>query len=35
MTEATVILIETIQPTEYQDWLGNLSEEDAEYVLLH
>ena len=35
MTETVSILPEAVQLTEYQDWTGNLSEEDAEYILLH
>ena len=35
MLETTVNLTEKIQLTEYQDWVGKLSVEDAEYVLLH
>ena len=35
MTETVRILPEAVQLTEYQDWTGNLSEEDAEYILLH
>jgi 5-methylcytosine-specific restriction enzyme subunit McrC len=35
VTETADILTETVQLTEYQDWIGVLSEEDAEYILLH
>lgn len=35
MIEGAAILAETIELTEYQDWIGSLNEEDAEYILLH
>jgi 5-methylcytosine-specific restriction enzyme subunit McrC len=35
VTETADIVTEVVQLTEYQDWIGNLSGEDAEYILLH
>ena len=35
MTRTAAILTDTIRLTEYQNWLGDLSEEEAEYILLH
>jgi len=35
VTETADIVTEVVHLTEYQDWIGKLSEEDAEYILLH